>query len=120
MHELSIALSLLEQVQDLARQNRAERVSRIELEVGILAQVEPEALSSAFELAAEGTVAQGCDLAIVMKPATLECRDCGQSFEGDGRNFACPKCHTASVSVKEGRDLILKSLSLELPEGVSK
>ncbi|NNL46805.1 MAG: hydrogenase maturation nickel metallochaperone HypA, partial [Acidimicrobiia bacterium] len=48
MHELSVCLSLLEQVQAIAAERDAIRVTRIELKVGPLSGVESDLLKSAW------------------------------------------------------------------------
>ncbi|MCW8959436.1 MAG: hydrogenase maturation nickel metallochaperone HypA, partial [Gammaproteobacteria bacterium] len=51
MHELSLCRGLLQQVSELAREHRAQTVSRITLRIGPLAGVEIPLLESAFAIA---------------------------------------------------------------------
>lgn len=55
MHELSIALSLVELAAEAAANAGAERVEAVHLRVGALAGVVPEALQFSFAIAARGT-----------------------------------------------------------------
>ncbi len=64
MHELSLCVSLVEQIEAVATREQATCVTRVELVVGDRSGVEPEALEFAFPMAAEGTVAQGAELVI--------------------------------------------------------
>ncbi|MCS6773263.1 MAG: hydrogenase maturation nickel metallochaperone HypA, partial [Thermoflexales bacterium] len=59
MHELSIALSLVESVESAARQAGAQRVTRIQLQLGALSGVVKEALLFSYDIAAQGTLAEG-------------------------------------------------------------
>ena len=59
MHELSVCLALLDQVQSIAREHAATGVERILLQVGPLSGIEPPLLKNAYPLAAAGTVAEG-------------------------------------------------------------
>ena len=59
MHEMSVALHLLAQLEALAEEHGANAVTEIELSVGALQGVVPEALDLAFSAAAEGTIAGG-------------------------------------------------------------
>jgi hydrogenase nickel incorporation protein HypA/HybF len=62
MHELSIAQALIEQAQDIAKQNRAHKVNAITVAVGVLSGVDNDALQFVFPMAAEGTVAEAASL----------------------------------------------------------
>ena len=42
MHEMSLAIGLIEQIQEVASQNSLKKVDEVELETGELRQVVPE------------------------------------------------------------------------------
>ena len=60
MHELSIAISIVESAEEAARTNQATMISKVEVEIGSMAGVETEALLFAWDAAVQGTMAQGC------------------------------------------------------------
>jgi hydrogenase nickel incorporation protein HypA/HybF len=64
MHEMSLLRGLLNQIEELARQNRATRVRVVRLKLGPLAHIEPDHLREHFVEAARGTVADGARLDI--------------------------------------------------------
>ncbi|MGH7437572.1 MAG: hydrogenase maturation nickel metallochaperone HypA [Polyangiaceae bacterium] len=61
MHELAIAQGILEAVTE---KSHGDRILRIVVEVGELAAVLPDALRFCFDVAAQGTVAEGATLDI--------------------------------------------------------
>ena len=70
MHEFSIAFALLRQVLDIAQKNRLRKIERVEIGVGILQLVVPEALETASQkLLKAGFEILSKDL--VMQPKTL-------------------------------------------------
>lgn len=71
MHELSLCQSAVEIIQRQAEQHDVKRVTAVWLEIGALSCVEESAVRFSFEIVCHGTVAQGCDLHIVYKPAGL-------------------------------------------------
>jgi hydrogenase nickel incorporation protein HypA/HybF len=73
MHELGIALELVDLVTERAR---GARVKRVVVEVGVLTAVLPEALHRCFELACEGTALAGATLGVISEPARARCRAC--------------------------------------------
>ena len=78
MHELSLCQSAVEIIQRQAEQHDVKRVTAVWLEIGALSCVEESAVRFSFEIVCHGTVAQGCDLHIVYKPAQAWCWDCSQ------------------------------------------
>jgi len=64
MHELSIAMSIVEIAEKTLAQHGGKRVRRVHLQVGPLCGVANEALMFSFGLACEGTTAEGASLVI--------------------------------------------------------
>lgn len=120
MHEMAIAASVVEHVLEVAQQNGAARVSAVELEVGVLQLIVPEALQLAFEAASQGTLAQHAELKITETPAAAECRRCRTRFEPAIDDYLCPGCGEADVRLLAGNDILLKSVICEMPESAAK
>ena len=59
MHELSVALSLLEGIEETANRDGIERVLAVHLRIGAMSGIAPDALRFSWELASAGTVAGG-------------------------------------------------------------
>lgn len=117
MHEMSIAISLLEQVQRVAQDNGATRVAHVEVSAGALQLVVDDALQMAWQAASEGTVAAGSTLNIVHEAARVVCRQCGTQFAPDiSRSFACPECGEADSEVVAGNDIVLTAVTADIPE----
>jgi hydrogenase nickel incorporation protein HypA/HybF len=110
MHELSIAESVVAIVE---RHARGRTVLRVELKVGHLRQVVPSALSFSFELVAQGTVAEGAELAMEEVPAAGRCRECGGETPLPGFPLACRTCGGLDVDVTRGEELLVDSLELD-------
>lgn len=64
MHELSIALSVIEVASEEARRQGGGKVCAVHLRLGLLSGVVEQALCSAFELARAGTALAEADLVI--------------------------------------------------------
>jgi hydrogenase nickel incorporation protein HypA/HybF len=120
MHEMAIAASVVEHMLDVARRSGAVRVTAVELEIGALQLIVPEALELAFEAATQETVAQGATLKITSTPAAAECRQCSTRFEPQIDNYLCPHCQQADVRLVAGNDILLKSVTCEAPESAAK
>ncbi|MEI6787641.1 MAG: hydrogenase maturation nickel metallochaperone HypA [bacterium] len=66
MHEMAIALALIEQAEKVAREQNARAIPGITVVVGRLSGTDPDALRAVFELAAEETLAAGATLTVDM------------------------------------------------------
>ncbi len=108
MHEMALTQSLVEAVCEHAA---GRRVHSVKLEVGALCAVVPDAMTFCFDLATEGTVADGARLDLDIRPGTARCRSCAAHFELTDPILLCP-CGSADVEVLAGRDL--KILSMEV------
>ena len=113
MHELSVALSLVEGVEEEAARHEG-RVQAVHLKLGPLAGVIKEALLSAFEMASAGTTLEGVRLLIEDVPVVGFCPQCQASQTIDSIQwFCCPVCKTAISEIVQGRELQLVALELE-------
>ena len=83
MHELSIALSIIESAEEAARKNNATIISKVEVEIGTMAGVETEALLFAWDSVIQGTMAQNSPLIINSIQAEATCQECGKDFPVD-------------------------------------
>jgi hydrogenase nickel incorporation protein HypA/HybF len=110
MHELSIADAV---VQIATRHAKGRRVTRVELKVGHLRQVVPDALEFAFQLVAQGTPLEGAELTIEAVPATLRCRACGAETTLAGFPAHCAPCGSLDVDVAGGDELVVDALEIE-------
>lgn len=78
MHELGIAMQLVDAVTERAR---GARVRRVVLEIGALTAVLPDALRFCFDLATAGSAVEGASLEILERPGRARCRVCQREFE---------------------------------------
>jgi hydrogenase nickel incorporation protein HypA/HybF len=111
MHEMSVAIALLDRVLDEAKKGGLQTVTRATVALGTLQSIEPDLLRDAFQAAAEGSLAQGAKLEIELQAAKARCLACGHTFEPSYRDYSCPACDKAEVKVESGRDMYLLSLS---------
>lgn len=112
MHELSLCQSAVEIIQRQAEQHDVKRVTAVWLEIGALSCVEESAVRFSFEIVCHGTVAQGCDLHIVYKPAGHGA-GIAAVVEVHQHDAQCPLCHGERLRVDTGDSLIVKSIEVE-------
>ncbi len=117
MHELSLCLALLDQVQSIAGEHGATKVERILLHIGPLSGVEPPLLEIAYPLAAAGTIAESAVLDIERTPIRVHCSECGAETSAESNRLVCGECGGFRTRVISGDEMLLASLELSVPEG---
>src|SRR5262245_60784871 len=106
MHELSIALSIIEMATEEAAQLGNARVETVHLRVGPLVGVAKEALLFSYQLACEGTRLSGSRLQIDDAPLTMFCRSCGcEKALASVQRLYCPDCREPAFELLGGREL---------------
>lgn len=110
MHELPIAMEIVRQAVEIARQYNAERIEEVEVQLGVLRLIQPDALRMSFEAAGEGTPAQGAVLRMTEEKLVAVCKTCDCMFMPEPDNFVCPRCAAADARIVAGNDIILKSV----------
>ena len=113
MHELSIALSVV----DLAREEadrQGGRVCAVHLRIGALSGVAAEALLASYEMACAETPLEGSRLLIEEVPVVVFCERCDARRPIESlQSFCCPECGTPASRIERGRELELVALEIE-------
>jgi hydrogenase nickel incorporation protein HypA/HybF len=113
MHEMSLAESVLQIIEDAAERERFAKVKAVWLEIGALAGVEPEALRFCFDAVTRGSVAEGATLEIATTPGAAWCMPCSQPVAIETRGDPCPRCGSFQLQVTGGAELRLRELEVE-------
>ena len=110
---MAIAQGILDIALNTARQNEAQKVFSIRIQVGQMTRVDPESLKFCFSTLSVGSPAAEAELDIVIVPLVARCIDCGQQFSVEQYCFVCPKCQSSGVQILSGRELKVEHLEVE-------
>lgn len=113
MHELSITESVLRLAIDEAEKHGASHIRLIRLKVGEMTHLEPDSVRFYLELMAQGTIAEGVELAVERVPLRAICTDCQSEFAVALFQFACPTCGGGATEIVAGRELYVDSIEVE-------
>lgn len=105
MHEVSLAGSILQLVEQARARDPFERVTHLRLQAGALAGVELSALRFALESIAPGTCLDGAQIAIDEQAGVAWCLQCSASVPMFSRLDLCPLCEGAQLQPTSGTDL---------------
>lgn len=116
MHEMSIALSIVEAVEARAREERASRISGIDLLIGRLSGIETGSLRFCFSAASKGSLAENAMLTIDEPDGAGECTVCRSRFPVSFYYAECPECGSLAVTIISGEEFQIKSMTIEEEE----
>lgn len=114
MHELSIALSMIEMANEEVVRRGGGRVTALHLKLGPLSGVVREALEFSYQIACQETALEGSELIIEDVPVMIHCSSCRHDELVESiQSLRCPRCGELSNEVTRGRDLEVVALELE-------
>ena len=113
MHELSIALSIVELAEEEA-EHRGVQIIAVHLKLGALSGVVKEALFSCYEMACENTPLQGSRLLVEDVPVVIFCPNCrAERSLRSVQLFSCPECATPCSEIIRGKELEVVALEIQ-------
>ncbi len=112
MHEYSVVQALLNQCEEIARQNDAEMISKVICKIGIMSGIETHLLQVAFDTFKEGTMCDKAEFIINPQKLKLKCRDCKDEYEIDEIIYKCRNCGSLSMDTIDGEEMYLMSLEM--------
>src|ERR1700690_1295526 len=116
MHELSIAMSIVEMAQEEAERHGSARVQAVHLRLGLLSGVVKQALLSSYQMACEATPLEGSQLLIEEVPVEVFCPKCELPRAVNSIQwFCCPECGTETPTLLHGKEL--EVVELEMIQG---
>jgi hydrogenase nickel incorporation protein HypA/HybF len=113
MHELAIANSVLEAVQEEAKRHLHSVPVKVGVRLGELAGVDPDALAFSFQALTSRTAWERLALEIETCPRRHRCPACGNTFCVADYRFTCPACGEPRTECIAGDELELTYVELE-------
>ena len=113
MHELSIALSIIEGATEEAARHDNAKIEAVHLKLGRLSGVVKNALLFSWEIACQGTKIEGARLEIEEIPVVVFCGNCQAEKNIEAiNNLVCPQCETPAAEIISGRELQVSALEI--------
>ena len=110
MHELSIVEEIIATVQDEMDRRDCARIEEINVQIGTLTGVDPEALTFGFEAATADSPLSEAKLTIEQTTARGRCRKCDIEFSINDLVFLCPLCSSHDIEIIQGEELHVQYL----------
>lgn len=113
MHEFSIAVNIVEMIEENAAKENVKKVEKFELDIGTLSGVIIEALEFALEEAVKNSICEKAERKINKIKAKAKCNDCEEIYNLDDYFIPCPVCGGYRHEVIRGKEIRLKSITAE-------
>jgi len=101
------------QIETIAQDNDASRITSITLGMGPLSGVEERLLSHAYPVASAGTVAEDAELIILTTPVRVRCSACGTEGTAEPNRLLCGHCGDWRTELISGDELLLIRVELD-------
>ncbi len=112
MHELSIALGIVKIAEDERQKAKAQKVDRIELEIGALSGVELGSFEFVWPMAVKDTALEKAIYEVDYVKGKAECLECGQAYPIENLFDSCPTCKGYFKDIVSGKELRVKALEV--------
>jgi len=114
MHEVSIALDLVNLVVKKCMAEGYHSIVQVKVRLGRASGVSTEALKFALDVVKEETIAKEANFIIDTIPLGGTCNECGRQFETEeGYILACPFCGSSSFTIRQGYELEVVDMEVE-------
>jgi len=104
MHEMSIAASMLEAVQEESTR-RGAHVLAVGVKIGALSGVDAESLRFCFEALVKDTDLAPLSLEVEALAWRHRCRQCNSDFRVEDYRTECPRCGSPETEMAGGNEL---------------
>jgi hydrogenase nickel incorporation protein HypA/HybF len=110
MHEMSIAQEII----DLCLGHAGgHRVTSLDVEIGNLSGVAPEAIEFCFEACSRETLLEGAVLNIIRVPGSGQCQGCGRQTPLTELYGSCGHCGSHLVTIVAGEELRVREIEVD-------
>lgn len=110
MHEMAITQGII----DICEKNSGGRpVIAVDVEIGELSSVVPDAIEFCFEACSQGTLLQGAKINIIRIAGSGHCLDCDADFPLTTLFGACQRCGGYRVQVVSGEEMRVKEIEVD-------
>jgi hydrogenase nickel incorporation protein HypA/HybF len=114
VHELSIAMGIVEVVTEELAGRGGGRVRAVHLLLGPLSGVAKDALLFAYPLACEDSALDGSTLVIEEEPVSAFCGTCDEETTvASIQDLRCSRCGAAPSRIVRGRSIEVKAMEVE-------
>lgn len=113
MHELGVTFHIMDSLEKVAKENHAEAITKVTLELGEVSTVIEEYLISCWNWAAKKRpLFNGSELIVEKLEAITYCEECGQTYSTVEYGKICPNCQSPDTYLVQGNEFNIKEIEV--------
>ena len=106
MHELGVVFHIIDSVEEIAKENDVEHVTKVVLEVGEVSAIINDYLEDCWNWAVKRTeVLHDARLDITQIDAVTVCHSCGKTYPTVAHGKICPRCQSPDTVLLRGNEI---------------
>jgi len=113
VHELGIAMAILERVRREAATHAPARATRVGVRIGELSGVDRDSLAFGFEALVKDSALEPLALEVEYCRRRHACRSCGAEFPVENYELNCPRCGSSDTRFAGGDELDIAYIEVE-------
>ncbi|NOZ92346.1 hydrogenase maturation nickel metallochaperone HypA [bacterium 3DAC] len=113
MHELSVAESIWNILEDELKKIGGGKLLSVKIVIGELSGVVPDALDFYLNLLKDDKGQPDVTFHYTHVPVKFQCGSCGHTFTVDRPMFACPQCGSVDVKIISGNEFYIEEIEVE-------
>ena len=113
MHELGIVLNVIDRVEEIAKENKVKKVTKLTLEIGEVSSIVPSYFSDCFEWAKKKTdYMKDTELEMIILEGLSYCRDCKKTYKTTEYAKKCTHCGSDNTYLVTGDEMRIKDIEV--------
>ena len=111
MHELGVVFHVIDQLEDIAKENDVKEIKTVTLKLGEVSAVVPALLTDCWNWARKKhDIMTEAELKIEKIPAVTFCEDCKQEYDTVPNGKTCPNCGSGNTFLVQGNEFMIKEI----------
>ena len=112
MHELGVVFRIIDDLTEVGKENKLEKIHSVTLQLGEVSGVVPSLLTDAWKWASNRTeLMKDSELIIETLPAVTFCENCKSEYETVTYGKICPKCGSEHTYLLKGNEFMIKEIA---------
>jgi hydrogenase nickel incorporation protein HypA/HybF len=113
MHEMGTVIYIIDTVNKICEENKADKVLSVTIQVGEVSGIVPSYLVDFWNWAVKKEERlSGAELKVEELKAITRCGDCGEAYETVKYAKICPYCHSENTWLETGNEYIIKEIAV--------
>ncbi|MBR4470316.1 MAG: hydrogenase maturation nickel metallochaperone HypA [Erysipelotrichaceae bacterium] len=113
MHELGVVFHVIDEIEDLAKENDVKHVNSVTLQIGTVTGIVPDYLIDCWNWAVQKhEVMTDCILHIEKIEAITHCESCGKDYNTIIYGKTCPYCQSEDTYLLQGNEFMIKEMEV--------